>query len=535
MRTASHCPLTSPSCKCLPALSGWRVSIYTSARVCARARACVCVLGRGHPWLGVVAGREVVYAQAATAEMTRLAPWVHVRSRRDQCPSMHRPSHRSARVDALRSTLRLMEHQWQMECPSLIISVTGDATRSFDLRPEFHRLFTHALVSASLQGQTWIMTGGTNRGIMRAIGDAMASFHATTPCIGVATWGTLRNRESFEMAAEHADDLPMRSAGSRPVRCISEPTHRQLLTIVGRLCGDESQTQLEQLSAHGLLRECEREAVLRPALREGRLGLEELGTWLAEEKRERWISLGREKSWLDVNHSHYLLLDNGSEGEYGAEVAFRAELEDMCSFCGFDLADDSASFAAHRCVQLTVKCPLCLSHVLQLKPALCRRNVLLQALREHTDPVDFAQAVSRHQRQMLCADASADPQMLSAEVFESCVREAWKSATESMQAPPHEAVDRTPSLSSSSFARTTSSGGEACPIGLPLVMQHSVGSSRGSFGSDASPPPLTPVRDRHVSKRSTSAALNHVRLVQCVDARASLCDVVVVRTPLMAS
>ena len=38
-------------------------------------------------------------------------------------------------------------------------------------------------------------------------------------------------------------------------------------------------------------------------------------------------SLEIQGSCIDNNHSHFLLVDDGTEGEYGGEIAFRARLQ----------------------------------------------------------------------------------------------------------------------------------------------------------------------------------------------------------------
>ena len=93
--------------------------------------------------------REVVNEQAVDVSDAHVAPWAVVRTRRDQYQSMPRPKFRAARLEALRRSLHMMQHQWKLEVPSLIISVTGDASESRELRPDSNRKFTHALINAS--------------------------------------------------------------------------------------------------------------------------------------------------------------------------------------------------------------------------------------------------------------------------------------------------------------------------------------------------------------------------------------------------
>jgi transient receptor potential cation channel subfamily M protein 2 len=41
--------------------------------------------------------------------------------------------------------------------------------------------------------------------------------------------------------------------------------------------------------------------------------------------------LRKKRAPLDPNHTHFILVDNGSEGIYGVEIEFRARLESYIS------------------------------------------------------------------------------------------------------------------------------------------------------------------------------------------------------------
>eukprot|EP01046_Picozoa_sp_COSAG06_P029818 COSAG06_NODE_2792_length_6276_cov_13.340780_2_plen_1650_part_00 len=344
--------------------------------------------------------REVVNEQACHVSDAHVAPWAVVRARRDQYQSMPKPSYRFARLEGLRKTLHLMQHEWKLEVPSLIISVTGDASKSFDLRPEYHRMFTHALVNASLRTKAWIITGGSNRGIMKAMGDALGSYHATTPCIGIATWGTIHGRGEFdepsvgvpyEPTVESAASSPRdqayeerarAAAPKRNVECITEEIHERLVAVAARLCqGGQANASIDQLTPGELGAAAQRDRTLRA------LTAQQLALWLREQQQDARTQ--NEKTWVDPNHSHYVFVDDGSSGEYQGEVAFRAELEDMIGYCGFDVGDESARYELHR------------------------KRVLVDVFREHLDAADFE---------------VADAQTLDCPAFERLVRKVWQSS-----------------------------------------------------------------------------------------------------------
>ena len=334
--------------------------------------------------------REVVNEQACCVSDAHVAPWAVVRARRDQYQSMRKPSYRFGRLEGLRKTLHMMQHEWKLETPSLIISVTGDASKSFDLRPEYHRMFTHALVNASLRTKAWIITGGSNRGIMKAMGDALGSYHATTPCIGIATFGTIHGRSGFEepsAGALYDDQRGERTAhallATNPVDCITEDVHDRLAALAARLCEGPAaeDTGISRLVAGQLGAAAQRDPVLQ------NLSAQYLAAWLQEQQLD--ATTQNEKTWIDPNHSHYLFVDDGSVGEFQGEVAFRAELEDMISYCGFEVGEDSSRYEHHR------------------------MRVLVDVFREHLDASDF-QVV--------------DAESVDFSTFERLVRNAWQSS-----------------------------------------------------------------------------------------------------------
>ena len=74
------------------------------------------------------------------------------------------------------------------------------------LRPEFRELFTSALLEATSSTNAWIVTGGTNAGIMKLVGDALAERKQVETCLGIATWGVIHGREDLTMDDEDDHD-----------------------------------------------------------------------------------------------------------------------------------------------------------------------------------------------------------------------------------------------------------------------------------------------------------------------------------------
>ncbi|XP_066291309.1 transient receptor potential cation channel subfamily M member-like 2 isoform X2 [Branchiostoma lanceolatum] len=99
----------------------------------------------------------------------------------------------------------LMTKHWELEPPNLLISVTGGA-KKFLLKERLKNIFKIGLVKASQSTGAWIITGGMNEGVMKYVGEAIrdgvnsiaGGEQRKMYAIGIATWGTVDNRESLE-------------------------------------------------------------------------------------------------------------------------------------------------------------------------------------------------------------------------------------------------------------------------------------------------------------------------------------------------
>eukprot|EP00043_Microstomoeca_roanoka_P012869 m.125275 g.125275 ORF g.125275 m.125275 type:complete len:1533 (-) comp15614_c1_seq2:98-4696(-) len=85
--------------------------------------------------------------------------------------------------------------------PSLILSVTGGA-RNFTLPQRLENAISKGLRQAAQQTNAWVVTGGTNAGVMRLTGKIMEALSKTQttfvpPTIGIATYGIVVDGESL--------------------------------------------------------------------------------------------------------------------------------------------------------------------------------------------------------------------------------------------------------------------------------------------------------------------------------------------------
>lgn len=149
------------------------------------------------------------------------------------------------------AVLSLLQKQWGLELPKLIITMHGGMA-NFDLSPKMKRSFRKGLVKFAKTTGAWVFTSGIKTGVTRHVSAAFGEgrskqFKRKLVTIGVVPWGVLANKEQLV---------------GRNITC----SHHH---------GKTSYVQ----------------------------------------------------STLDSNHAYFLLADNGTEGEYGAEVIFRRRIE----------------------------------------------------------------------------------------------------------------------------------------------------------------------------------------------------------------
>ncbi|ESO93554.1 hypothetical protein LOTGIDRAFT_161660 [Lottia gigantea] len=150
----------------------------------------------------------------------------------------------------------LIKH-WNLQKPNLLISVTGGA-KNFDMKARLKEVFRRGLQKAAESTGAWIITGGSNAGVMKYVGEAIKEISISDEknrvvAIGVAPWGCVKKRDEL-----------INSEGVWPYKYSLND-------------GMKSDNPNETL--------------------------------------------------LDPNHTHFLLVDNGTQNKWGTEIAFRSKLE----------------------------------------------------------------------------------------------------------------------------------------------------------------------------------------------------------------
>nr|XP_027215814.1 transient receptor potential cation channel subfamily M member 2-like [Penaeus vannamei] len=122
---------------------------------------------------------------------------------------------RSPRGDP--SVLQLMVGTWKLlepEHPKLVISFSGDEER-FSLEGAKKKTFMAGLIRTVESTDAWLLTDGSDAGISKVVGQTVNEMQTTTKtdgrlmpyikCIGVASYGSCRNKDSLVNAEEEIE------------------------------------------------------------------------------------------------------------------------------------------------------------------------------------------------------------------------------------------------------------------------------------------------------------------------------------------
>uniref|UniRef100_A0A7S3AMF8 TRPM SLOG domain-containing protein n=1 Tax=Haptolina ericina TaxID=156174 RepID=A0A7S3AMF8_9EUKA len=100
---------------------------------------------------------------------------------------------------------KFMMHSWKLGLPEVVITVVGGA-QDFTLTPQLQSTFSSGLASAAMSSRAWVLTGGTNTGVMKMVGKAMQEQAPKVPVIGIGPWGAIAGRDDKGGLAEAYGD-----------------------------------------------------------------------------------------------------------------------------------------------------------------------------------------------------------------------------------------------------------------------------------------------------------------------------------------
>ena len=97
------------------------------------------------------------------------------------------------------SVIDMMELHWNMVPASVLLSITGGA-QDFQLSPMLQSAFSHGIAAAARATKAWLISGGTDSGVMGLVGRALEDYSddSTVTCVGIATYGVINERKRLE-------------------------------------------------------------------------------------------------------------------------------------------------------------------------------------------------------------------------------------------------------------------------------------------------------------------------------------------------
>lgn len=192
------------------------------------------------------------------------------------------------------------------------------------------QVFKNGLLDAIDKTHAWVVTGGTNSGVMGLVGKTMSESPPDSHrvCLGIATWGIVKNHEDFgtKVGKVHKYEVADKDLSVSPVK------KARIWDVVQ----EAKSHKITNLASVLLIQATWRTVVLS---RNARKKAE--ARKVAEAKGVR--------APLDPYHSHFLFADAGDDkvGEFGHEIETRTHLEE-------ELCQGSANAEEHsgHCVMI---------------------------------------------------------------------------------------------------------------------------------------------------------------------------------------
>ena len=84
-----------------------------------------------------------------------------------------------------------------MDLERIVVEGQLPGKEGMERRKVREELIIKGIASAARSMSAWIIDGGTEKGVMKMLGQMQAHHHTETPVIGFATWGCLANRDTL--------------------------------------------------------------------------------------------------------------------------------------------------------------------------------------------------------------------------------------------------------------------------------------------------------------------------------------------------
>ncbi|CAF3607748.1 unnamed protein product [Rotaria sp. Silwood1] len=189
------------------------------------------------------------------------------------------------------TVVKFMQQGWCLPKPDLIISVTGGA-KNFDMSTRLRKIFQSGLVSAAITTNAWLITAGTNTGVVKEVGEALNKYRyknrkngVDVPCIGIGSWGYTTGNEQLD-----CQSTTFSTDASTIKEIVPSMRHRFNKITHTNLMGNDHQYAVRH--------------------------------YTVKEKI-------RKRCDLEPNHTHFLLFDDGQPNA-DTVLSLRAEIEKYC-------------------------------------------------------------------------------------------------------------------------------------------------------------------------------------------------------------
>ena len=219
---------------------------------------------------------------------------------------------------------------WKLKPPSVLMSVTGSAQElnlEHKIQSDFEKGFAHAVSCTD----AWVITGGTDTGVMKMVGSALSKQQASTralkdgedppPVIGVVPFGAVMQRAALykkkvRLAIDRLEEASRRIEREQKSPLISEKTaNEKTAKAMQQSAQAKRSLSFEQASSD----EGEDEGEDPDDEQQVLDALEELKIAYRKEGKN-----SRYEAGLDRGHSHFLLVDDGKKGRYEDEPLTQA-------------------------------------------------------------------------------------------------------------------------------------------------------------------------------------------------------------------
>lgn len=212
---------------------------------------------------------------------------------------------------------------WNLKAPKVLISVTGGA-QNFQMSRVNNDKLMHGLMQVAIDTSVWFVTGGTNTGIMKLVGEARTHYAADAPLIGVSAFGSLKG------GTEIQTQLRIHNSPNSP-----GPKLVQYPKI------------LEDQPEKKVLKEKEEEA--KKQFMKENPGFEDLCKEQKKKKKKgsAWEHAEQDctAAELDPGHSHFFLIQSNKNDKtgngFGTEIPSRTAFEERVNKHGRPVTDQT--------------------------------------------------------------------------------------------------------------------------------------------------------------------------------------------------